>query len=291
MAIVINPQSPAAAVDAINMAKRAGLLIVGFEVTHPAVKSVLDLNFNRQHEPDGDPTISAVRETQQLGVGKNFVPVFDKVDLDAVAAYCVYAGVEGLDVERLEMIHRYDSFTQGAASGIEEAYSRMAPLGAVMLAVADFRAHIEQRIEWMRNWLQTGSEEGMEKYRAQFEDGFAQVREAIASGDLNPVVEDGVCMMETDLEVGNLVLQIGYTFASVVCSRLPAQNKVVVCQHSLGHTSIDAIAARLNAAEGGNGGWAGPKGKMCCSPREGGTQLPFAQICAIVQEVTRAYHQ
>jgi hypothetical protein len=289
-AIVIDPRNIDDSIGSINAAKGDGFNLVGFEVTHPAVKSLLDLNFNRQHEADGDPTVSAVRETLELGVaGQNFVPVFDKTDLDAVAAYCVHVGFEDLDAGRLDQIHRYDTFAQGAASGIDETYDRMAPLGAIMFAVADYRSPIDQRIQWMRNWLQTGSEQGMEKYRAQFEEGFEKVRQAIACGDLSPVVEDGVCMMETDLEVGNLVLQIGYTFASVVCSRLPAQGKVVICQPSLGHTDIDVISARLNALEGG---WAGPKGKMCCSPRkDGGTTLSFDVISRIVREETVAYQK
>jgi hypothetical protein len=228
----------------------------------------------------------------ELGVaGQNFVPVFDKTDLDAVAAYCVHVGFEDLDAGRLDQIHRYDTFSQGAASGIDEAYDRMAPLGAIMFAVADFRAPIDQRIDWMQKWLKTGSEEGMEQYRVTFEDGFKQVRAAISSGQLNPKLENGVVSMETDLEVGNLVLQVGYTFSPVVVSRIPSINKVVICQPCLGYTDIDAIGRRLNSLEE-SGGWAGPRGTMCCSPRkDGGTTLSFDVISRIVREETVAYQK
>ena len=289
MAIVIDPRNPQLAVEAITTAKGTyGLRVVGFEVTHPAVVKSLDKNFNRQHE--GNANVSAVAEAMEAAPsGCEFQPVFFKTDIDAIAAYCVHAGFEDLDGDRLDMIHRYDTFADGPAASVDEAYERMRPLGAVLLAMMDFRVHIDVRIQWMVQWLQTGLETGMESFRAQFEDGFAAVRTAITDGTLTSVVEDGVCAMETDLEVGNLLLQVGYTYSSVLVCRKPSTKKVTICQPCLGHTDLNEVKRRLNLED--REGWGGPSGTMCCSPVDGGTEKSLQWVGNIVREVTRAYHQ
>lgn len=311
--IIVKPWDLDAAKAAITNAKNQGKKVIGFEVTHPAIKPLLGYNFNLQHEEDGNASISAIKEVKSLwfdhpayvyGDEENYIAVFEKLDIDAISAsiwyrneiprlkyawdcdpnvpmqfYSCQADKEAM--ERLDLIHRYDTFANGAAANLDEAYNRVKPLGGIIAACNDCKEtsrtgnlSMEELVKIISDWMYHGTEPA--KYQKEFEEQFETFRKGIEKGEVKMEVAEGLCVMESNFELGNLALQFGYTFARVVCSRLIDQNKIAICQPTPGNADIISIGNELTKLDGmePGKGWGGPKGMMAMSPRQG-TKLNF----------------
>lgn len=275
--------------------KSEGFKLIGFEVTVPQQANLLDRNIDPQHS-GGDASKSCIMECFSSPFwpsnGK-WVFCTNRADLDSVGGMALYViNLGSNDIERdsyilehrVDLVHNADIFSKGKWAPrplFSEGYEQP-ELGAIARAVADFKIPVEQRVQWMKDWLWSGAEP--KGYREQYERERQGILHALESEETKVSVYYNVAVVQSRLRAAT---SIGYSKAPVVVAynpEMPSKNgpykKFTICQYALGYCDLNGVLTELQALEPGWGG----SPTIIGSPQEADSILQISQVIDIVQK-------
>ena len=311
------PASLAAEQAKILALREQGYVIIGVEVTVPALAGLCHVNIDPQHGSEGDPSMSAIALIARHGV--DLVPkgaqkvAFATVrpDLDAFggiallwwelqAPYSVQQHSSTAMRSRIEAIHLSDTFARGEWQPRELGTGEDSYLAAIARCVCDFKVSMRDRIEHVQRWLETGEEPA--GYRAAYERESGEILSEIASGETSvkdvsqviqgvkaPIVYGGgdyhspIVVVQSRLRAAT---RVGYTQAPIVVALNPAfsmggappTRKFTICQYRPGYVDLPAVRDELASLEAGWGG----SPTIIGSPQGVDSNLPLETVVAIV---------
>lgn len=321
------PNSLISEISRIDSLREQGFFIVGVEVTSPELARLCDINIDPQHT-SGRPDQSAIKHCLESGAyelsevidwgvpsrtGWAFVTV--RSDLDAVGAIAILDHVSRIggvtegrpyadyaialsDTERermnsrVESIHKQDTFSFGGWKPSElSEIGGNSELGAIAIAISDFKTSLFERVRLMRQFLFTGEFDGQEEFHAKWKQSQLEITEAITSGEtsVSLVGNGNIAVVKSRLRSA---MQIGYCHAPVVIAYNPKFRfpsgvtglKFTIAQYEAGHIDLGKVKASLNALEFGWGG----SPTIVGSPWGEPSVLEIEQVVEIVTSITSA---
>jgi len=273
--------------------------VMGIEVTVPALAEKCDLgNIDPQHS-EGNENMAAIEvaETMELPEGEvTFATV--RADLDSVGSMALIAlRQEGTEItdeikERVTKIADTDKFNNGPWPGKQELPSKENPwgddnkeLGAIAASTADFKFSMQDRVNTMKQWIQTGEEP--EGHRIQVEEERKEMVNALESGEIQveTVTDGGIALVESKHRAG---MQIGYSQAPVVVALnpefgfgdSPKVKKYTIAQFENGFVDLNKVKEDLNEQEPGWGG----SPTIIGSPQGESSKLSKEDVAEIVEK-------
>ena len=313
--IVLDPRPASSSneMERIVSLRKDGYFIIGVEVTIPDIAALCDINIDPQHSW-GRPEESAIRYTMDRGAyelgelinmggfGSQWAFITVRPDLDSVGSMALLDHVSReanypvplTDEEkikassRVESIHIQDTFAMGGwkPSSLEEIGGN-AELGAVTLAISDFKVSLDKRVGLMKEFLFTGEFPGQEDFHAKWKQGQEAIKAAIDSGET--VIEDHgyIAVIRSSLRSA---LAIGYTAAPVVVAvnedfRFPSGEigrKFTISQYKVGWVDLANVSKQLSEKEPGWGG----SPTILGSPQGESSNLPLETV---VREVANCF--
>jgi len=275
--------------------------VMGIEVTIPSLAEKCDLgNIDPQHS-DSNENLAAIEvaETIELPEGEvTFVTI--RADLDSIGSMALLLlRKEGTEItpeikERIIKIADADKFNNGPWSGKQSLPSPGSPwgddneeLGAMAASTADFKLSLKDRVDMMKQWIETGEES--EKYRIQVEDERKEIVSALESGEIQvETVADGrIALVESKHRAG---MQIGYSQSPIVIAfnpefgfgDSPKVKKYTIAQHENGYVELNKVKEELEQLEPGWGG----SPTIIGSPQGESSKLSKEQVIEIVEKHT-----
>lgn len=259
-------EAESAKLDAL---KKAGKVIVGLEMTVPALAELCDKNIDPQHT-DGNSAQSCVKEVTENAAkllkeckGKDVVFVTNRVDLDSVVAYIAadryLQGKPQSYNENVAAINKHDTFSAGKWEGPKpiQAFNPENKTGALASSIKVFMV-TPDNIKTVADFMDTGKVD--ETIMANYQKVQKGIIDRVNSGEIKVEVKGGIAHVTTTLPCAT---NVGYAFAPVVIAENPAMKlgpagtpfrKVSVCQHEAGYVNLDAVKASLTEKEAGWGG-------------------------------------
>lgn len=275
--------------------KKAGKVIVGLEMTVPALAELCDKNIDPQHT-DGNSAQSCVKEVTENAEkylkeykDKDVVFVTNRVDADSVAAYVSadrYLQGEPQDYnENVAAINKHDTFSAGKWQGpkpIEKAFDPENKIGALASSIKVFSV-TQDNIKAVADFIDTGKVD--ETTMANYQKVQNGIIDRVNSGEIKVEVKGGIANVTTTLPCAT---NVGYSKAPVVIAINPAAKgpdgktyrKISICQHDEGYVDMSAIKTALNKEEPGWGGsstFIGSKQGEDCN-------IPLEKLLKIVSE-------
>lgn len=284
---MINPVTKAnireGEIQKLKELKEKGFVIIGLEMTVPALAELCDKNIDPQHaDGKADKCCAKLisKEAKDLlsdYCDKNVVFVTNRVDVDSVAAYVLADRfLQGEKIEytpTIAAINAHDAF-QGAkwsgAKPIEQAFNPESKTGALAASIQVFKV-TEENISDVREFIDTGKvrDAVMDKFKSDQQ----KIIDKVKSGEIKTEVVDGIAYVEsTDRAATN----VGYSLAPIVVAINPMMKlgpqgvpfrKVSICQHEAGYVDLIAVKTALAQKEqnwGGSPTFIGsPQGQDC----------------------------
>lgn len=245
-------------------------LIIGLEVTIPALAECCNLHIDPQH--DGSNTslccIEAVMQNLPIvSEWDNIILCTVRADLDALASMLIIA--KPYLLQQLQVVERLNTIAIADKSNLEKWEPKPLftesenTLAALARCVSDFKVTIEQRLGVLKEWLLSGETESLAAYRVAFEKEQIEIRENLETG--KTIVEKhqvrdtlGITYVESSLRAATT---IGYTSSPVVVAFNPQFHskdglyaKYTVCQYNEGYIDLVAVKEELQQLESGWGG-------------------------------------
>lgn len=275
--------------------------IMGIEVTIPGLAEKCDLgNIDPQHSENNENLAAIeVAETIELPEGEvTFATI--RADLDSVGSMAIISlrqeGVEITDEirERVSKIADADKFNNGPWPGKKTLPSLESPwgddneeLGAIAASTADFKLSMQDRVEMMKQWIQTGKES--EQYRMQVKKEREEIVNALESGEIKvETVADGrIALIESKHRAG---MQIGYSQAPIVVALnpefgfgdAPKVKKYTIAQFENGFVDLKEVKEDLEKLEPGWGG----SPTIIGSPQGESSKLSKEEVIRVVERHT-----
>lgn len=295
--IVLDPRpvSLQTEIARIKSLRDDGYFIIGAEVTVPELGKLCDVNIDPQHS-GGRPEQSAIKHCLEWGnyelselinmgipckTGWAFLTV--RPDLDSVgtmalldhsarvgvatdgrpyADYAIALSDEEREriASRVEAIHKQDTFSFGGWKPSELAdIGGNSELGAIAIAISDFKAPLSDRVRLMKQFLFTGEFDGQEEFHSKWKQSQSEIREALASGETSVSIFGNIAIVKSKLRSA---MQIGYCNTPIVVAYNPEFRfpsgvtglKFTIAQYESGHIDLDKVKTALNALESGWGG-------------------------------------
>lgn len=289
--------------------------VFGIEVTVPALAAWCALgNIDPQHS-EGRPDRAAIEVAAGLYENCHLPPegavlVTIRPDLDVVGAMAIFAirrepwgedlllSDDGGILERIIAIAEADRFAKGGWPGKKALPTRenprleesalaesSKPLAAIAAAVADFKIPLDQRVEWMIDWLKDGAEP--DGYRNRVEKERTEMILALESGQIQ-VTEAANGKIAVVVSTHRSGTTIGYPVAPVVVALNPEFSfqggpkhpKFTVCQFESGYVDLKAVVDELNALESG---WSGSP-TIIGSPQGAASSLTIEEVVKVVEK-------
>lgn len=265
---------PTLAAQAANDGVFAGGLVLGIEVTVPALAQRCSLgNLDPQHA-GGNASRAAIQDALEAPLpppGSVLVTV--RPDLDALGAMAILelraivAPIATETIARVQRIAAADCFAHGPWPGPRPLpYERDLSVGqadenlnAIASLVADHGLSITERVDHVRNWLITGAAPA--EYVIRVREDRLELASLIASGNTTIESRAGARIAVVN-SAHRDAISIGYCFAPVVVARNPAFRfqggephvKYTVAQYTLGHVDLGTAGVALTNREPGWGG-------------------------------------
>lgn len=272
--------------------------IFGIEVTIPAYAEKCYKNLDPQHL-GGDANTAAIELAIDCSLPETgSVLVTVRADLDSIGSMAVLAmRAEGIELtsevlDRVQKIAESDKFARGGWPGKRPLPTRESlfdseldgELAAIGAAVSDFKAALEQRVAWMREWLVSGAEP--DGYRDRVLAEKMDMIQALESGciTITTTADDKITVVVSTHRAGT---SLGYLLAPVVVATNPSFSfgggephvKHTVCVFEAGkYVDLKAALTELNELEAGWGGSPTIGG----SPQGIASQLTTEQVAAVV---------
>lgn len=275
---VLDPR-PQGAVANDKIFSEASQGVLGIEVTVPALAARCTLgNIDPQHS-EGKADLTAIEiAADDCLPPQGAVLATVRPDLDSVGAMAIFEmattaefSINNAVRSRIDAIARADKFARGDWPGrqplpttenpwpTEGAADSTRSLAAIAAAVADFKVPLDQRVEWMKEWLLAGEEPP--KYREQAERERLDLVKALADGTINVSVAalGRIAVVES---THRSATSVGYSLAPVVVALNPSfrqgpgdpYKKFTICAFEAKFADIKSALAELATSEAGWGG-------------------------------------
>lgn len=297
--------------------KEHGFILCGFEVSVPALATEFGFNIDPQHS-EGDSQMSCILAiangalapaiAQRLETGKPMLWATVRPDLDSIGAMAIQlmineCGEETLAAcadrvspevfERVQRIHRADCSRtdkwekRPLFSQDTPGYEHNESLGGIAKAVADYKIPLEQRVQWMYAWLESGVEP--EGYREAWLKEWDEIKSALESGATRVNVEASgkYAIVNSKLRAAT---SIGYAHAPVLICYNPEfphnpkegvfGMKYSVCQYTEGYADLTAFKDEMKKIEEGWGG----SPTIVCSPQGEPSTLSPEVVAEVLQK-------
>ena len=290
-----------------NNAKILGPNTLGIEVTIPEFASRCGLgNIDPQHT-DGNVNLTAIEVASNLELppeGAKLATI--RADLDSLGAMAILDLRKSMNEDpslftdeeketiknRVNIIADSDKFAHGSWPGVQplpkidslgtEGESRLAAIGA---SVADYKISVEDRVNWVKDWLAHGKEP--EKYRENWVAERTQISKALESGEIkvNVIADGKIAVVESTHRAGT---SIGYRLAPVVVAINPSfsfQGGAAHKKFTIGQfdpTRVDLISVKKDLLEL-ESGWGGSP-TIIGSPQGKSSELSEETILEVVKK-------
>lgn len=290
--ITIDPRP--ASLDAMAALLEQSVPVYGVEFTLPRLAHLIAENIDGQHNTNGGRAAIEIAQHCALPPADATYAVV-RPDPDALGAIAVLEMRRGTMLPqsvqgRIQFIARHDAFQFGEWPGPRDPETltkdpESLTFAALSTLCMDFKTPIEQRVEKMRVWLETGDCAGLA-------DAIAKVQRdtATSASDAEVITcESNVVALQAHTMGAT---SIGYCYAPVVIIandrfRFPGVDgehlKYTVCQFQSGrHVDLPAVVADLNALEQSGGTWGGSPA-IIGSPQGVSSTLTMKQVIGAVQ--------
>jgi hypothetical protein len=278
--------------------------IMGIEVTVPELAEYCDLgNIDPQHT-DRNTDLAAIELAQTIEIPEGDVTFTTiRPDLDSIGSMALLTlRRDDFDftsemLNRIKRIADSDKFANGDWPGVRNLPTKQSmyensdspsdseTLSAIAAATSDFKVSLEQKVEWLKDWIVSGQEP--EGYREQVIAERQKLADALESGDIkiNTAKDGSYCVVESGHRAAT---SLGYTQAPVVVALNPLfkfgdsepVKKFTISQFKLGYIDLNSALEELNQLEEGWGGSPTIGG----SPQGVSSELDIDQVVSVIEK-------
>jgi hypothetical protein len=280
--------------------------VMGIEVTIPELASQCELgNIDPQHT-DNDINTAAIELARIIEMPEGDITFATiRPDLDSIGSMALLTmRKEGAEfnedmLRRIDKIATSDKFANGDWPGIrnlptkdnmyEESDSATdsETLAAIAAATGDFKVSVDKKVEWLRQWIETGAEP--EGYREQVSLNRLKLANALEDGQIKiePATDNSYCVVESTHRAAT---SLGYTQAPVVVAMNPEfifgesdpVKKFTISQFKDGYLDMKSLFQELSEMEEGWGGSPTIGG----SPQGASSALSVEDVVSVVKKHT-----
>lgn len=266
-------------------------LIIGLEVTVPALAKHVNVNIDPQHDSSGSNLccIEVVMDNvPNISEWDNVLLVTVRPDLDAFSSMLIIAEPQLLQqlsvIKRLNAIALADKSSSSKWEPKPLFQESESTLAAIARCVSDFKLSVEKRLEILKEWLIFGETETLTFYRIAFEKEQADIKNALETGNTTVEVGDKITYVESGLRSAT---SIGYSsnpivvaFNNAFITQSGTHPKYTICQFSEGYIDLVSVKNELNQIEPGWGG----STTIIGSPQGAATKLLKQQVLEVVKK-------